>query len=78
MLLLLFNACAKHIDEDSIQLGTSVLNKLPGTAFTDEKLINSALDMLLKFGRVKQAEKLFRSANCRSLASWNILMQGDL
>ena len=78
MLLLLFNACAKHVDEDSIQLGTSVLNKLPATAFTDPKLISSALDMLLKFGRLKQAETLFRSANCRSLASRSILMQGDL
>ena len=76
ILLLLFNACAKHIDEDSIQLGASVLNKLPATALADRPLTTSALNMLMKFGQVKEAEDVFARVKIPDVSIYGTMMHG--
>ena len=76
MLLLPFNACAKHSDADSIELGTRVLNELPATAFADQSLTNSALDMLMKFGQVNKAEEFFARVKTPDVISYGVMMHG--
>ena len=76
MILLLFNACAKHIDADSIQLGIRVLNELPATALANRPLTGSAVDMLMKFGQVKKAEDFFARVKTPDVSTYGAMIHG--
>lgn len=76
MRLLLFNACAKLVDADSIHLGIRVLNELPATALADRPLTTSAVDMLMKFGQVKKAEDIFARVKTPDVSIYGAMMQG--
>lgn len=73
---MLFNACAKLCNERSIKIGTEVLHKLPSSFIQNQKLVNSAIDMLMKFGNVNQAESFFEKIKRKSLVSYGTMMQG--
>jgi pentatricopeptide repeat protein len=73
---ILFNACAKVIDPPAIELGKRVLNQLSAAVFEDQMLANSAIDMLMKFGEVKEAERLFSCMKKPDAASYGIMVNG--
>jgi pentatricopeptide repeat protein len=73
---MLFNACAKLAHTDAIQIATDVLTRMPTSFLYDHRLVNSALDMLMKFGDVNQAEHLFKQLKRKSIVSYGALMQG--
>ena len=77
IITLLFNACAKLSNNDAIKLGKDVFNRLPISFFQHQKLINSAIDMLMKFGNVKEAEILFEQIKRKTLVSYGAMMQGN-
>ena len=76
MLLLFFNACAKHVNERSILLGTEAIRRLPPQFSYHENLNNAAIDMLLKFGQIRDAERVFQSAKKKSADTYTTMMQG--
>lgn len=74
---LVMNACAKHVTADSKQLGQAVLKKLPSNFHEKHKVANTAIDMLMKFSEVKQAEDLFALMKKKTLVSYGAMMQGS-
>jgi hypothetical protein len=55
---ILFNACAKVADPCAMKLEKIMLTRLPVSFFDNHILMNSAADMLIKFGEVNEAEKI--------------------
>ena len=77
-IILLFNACAKLCNTRAIQLGKHVFTRLPTTSLQNQQLINSAIDMFMKFGDVKNTELLFEKIKKKTLVSYGAMMHGDL
>jgi predicted Zn-dependent protease len=73
---ILFNACAKVADPHAINIGRSVLNQLPAAFIEDQILVNSATDMLMKFGEVEEAEKIFKRIKRKNSILYGAMMQG--
>jgi hypothetical protein len=76
LVTILFNACAKLADHSSIKLGKDVLNRLSTQFRKHQKLMNAAVDMLMKFGDVQAAENLFQSIENKSVATYATMIQG--
>ncbi|CAM4830551.1 unnamed protein product [Rotaria magnacalcarata] len=53
---MLFNACAKLCNSQAIKLGKDKFKRLPTFFLQDQRLVNSAIDMLMKFDDASQAE----------------------
>ena len=74
--ILVLNACAKHVTNDSKELGQDLLRRLSSHIHENAKVANAAIDMLMKFGEVKEAEDLFASMEQKTLVSYGAMMQG--
>lgn len=68
-LTLLFNACAKLTDANAIKTGKEVLKRISSFIVNHDHLMNSAIDMLMKFGDVAEAENLFKRSRTKSVVS---------
>jgi predicted Zn-dependent protease len=73
---ILFNACAKVADPCSVKLGKVMLTQLPAAFFDNPILMNSATDMLMKFGEVEEAEKIFKKIKRKNAILYGAMMQG--
>jgi pentatricopeptide repeat protein len=73
---ILFNACAKVADPHAMKLGKIMLTQLPAAFFKNSILMNSATDMLMKFGEVQEAEHLFSRMKKRDAAAYGVMMNG--
>jgi pentatricopeptide repeat protein len=73
---ILFNACAKVADSHAIELGKRVLNQLPAAFFEDKILGAVAIDMLMRFGEVQVAERLFSQTKKPDAASYGAMING--
>ncbi|CAF5051592.1 unnamed protein product, partial [Rotaria sp. Silwood1] len=78
IIIMLFNACAKLCNSHAIQIGNNILKQLPSSFLHHQKLVNSAIDMLMKFGDVNQAEFLFKKIQNKTLVTYGAIMQGYL
>lgn len=76
MLTLLFNACGQILTEDSIELGQGLIQTLPPSLFKHKKLMNSSIDMLMKFHDVGKAEQLFHQAQEKDHATYVAMING--
>jgi pentatricopeptide repeat protein len=72
--LILFNACATVADPRAVKLGKMMLTQPPATFFDNSILMNSATDMLMKFGEVQEAEDLFSRMKKPDAASYGVMM----
>jgi pentatricopeptide repeat protein len=77
IIIILFNACAKLSNDHAIKVGKDVLNRLPNSFLHHQNLINSAIDMLMKFGHVKDAERMFEQMKKKSIVTYGAMMQGN-
>lgn len=75
--LILFNACAAVSNERARALGHKVLKQMPDAFLEHKNLVNSAIDMLMKFGDVAQAEHIFQDLKRKTMVSYGALMQGQ-
>jgi ATP/maltotriose-dependent transcriptional regulator MalT len=73
---LLFNACAKLTDPDAIKTARDVLQRTASSFLSHDHLVNSAIDMLMKFGDVAQAEDLLKRSGRKTVVSYGALMKG--
>jgi predicted Zn-dependent protease len=74
----LFNACAKVADPHAMNVGRRVLNQLPAAFIEDQILVNSATDMLMKFGEVEEAKKIFKKIKRKNTILYGVMMQGHM
>jgi predicted Zn-dependent protease len=76
--IILFNACAKVADPRAVKLGRTVLSELPAAFLDNSILMNSATDMLMKFGEVNEAEQLFKKIKRKNSIVYGAMMQGHI
>ena len=74
--LIMFNACATLANERAKTLGRALLMQMPRSFLEHENLVNSAIDMLMKFGQVAQAEHLFKLLKKKTIVSYGAILQG--
>ncbi|CAF5171129.1 unnamed protein product, partial [Rotaria magnacalcarata] len=62
---IVFNCCAKLCNDRAMKIGKEVLAKMPENYRNDIITSTSAIDMLMKFGDVESAERMFRSIKAK-------------
>jgi hypothetical protein len=73
---MLFNACAKLAHTDAIQIATDVLTRMPTSFLYDNRLVNSAVYMLMEFGHVDDPERLFCQVKKPDMFIRGVMMTG--
>jgi pentatricopeptide repeat protein len=73
---ILYSACSAASNEKAIELGKQLLSDMP-QIFKDELIVmGSAIHMLMKFGYVEEAERLFAHMKKRDPSSYGVMMNG--
>jgi pentatricopeptide repeat protein len=73
---IMYSACATLSNDRATTLGEQLLEKMP-TMFNDNLIVmGSAIHMLMRFGDVKQAERLFSLIKEPDAASYGVMMNG--
>jgi pentatricopeptide repeat protein len=75
---IVFNACADLSNDRAKQVGKKLLKQMPKNYRNSVRVINSAIDMLMKFGDVQSAEDLFRSIMNKDIVTYGAIMKGKL
>jgi pentatricopeptide repeat protein len=77
ILLIFFHACAELANDQAKKRGKAVLQQLPQAFLTDVNLMTSAINMLMKFGEVTDAEKVFHSMTTKNIVTYGAMMKGN-
>ncbi|CAF1578070.1 unnamed protein product, partial [Rotaria magnacalcarata] len=73
---IVFNACAKLCNDRAMKIGKELLAKMPENYRNNNIISTSAIDMLMKFGDVESAERMFRSIKVKGADIYGALMNG--
>lgn len=73
---LLLNACAKYVNAESIRVGKETLRRLPSNFLQNPYLVSSAINTLMKFREVEEAERVFGSAQNKDMITYGAMMKG--
>ena len=73
---LLFNACAKVATPQAIELGENLLARMPDSYCSNPIVMGSAINMLMRFGRVPLAEDLFSRMKKRDVSTYGVMING--
>ncbi|CAF4334164.1 unnamed protein product, partial [Rotaria magnacalcarata] len=73
---IVFNACAKLCNDRAIKIGRKLLDEMPENYRNDVVALNSAMHMLMKFGDIQSAERIFRSNKKKDIITYNAIMKG--
>ncbi|CAF4716592.1 unnamed protein product, partial [Rotaria socialis] len=71
-----FNVCAKLGNDRAIKIGNKLLDELPDNCKSSTATLNSALHMLMKFGNVQNAERVFKSIPKKDVITYAAMMKG--
>ncbi|CAF1650844.1 unnamed protein product, partial [Rotaria magnacalcarata] len=73
---IVFNACAKLCNDRAMKIGKELLAKMPENSRNNNITTNSAIDMLMKFGDVESAERIFRSIKTKNIITYGAMVKG--
>jgi pentatricopeptide repeat protein len=73
---ILYSACDAISDERAITLGKRLLDKMPMMLNDNLIAMGSVIHMLMKFGEVHEAERLFSQIKKPDAASYGVMMNG--
>ncbi|CAM4928040.1 unnamed protein product, partial [Rotaria socialis] len=76
MYTMAFSACAKLGNDRAIKIGNKLLDELPDNCKSSTATLNSALHMLMKFGNVQNAERVFKSIPKKDVITYAAMMKG--
>jgi pentatricopeptide repeat protein len=71
-----YSTCASLSNDRAITLGKQLLDKMPKMFEKDSIIMGSAIHMLMKFGEVREAERLFSLIKERDASSYGVMMNG--
>ncbi|CAF4127433.1 unnamed protein product [Rotaria sordida] len=71
-----FNACAELANDRAMKIGKKLLDELPENLRNNNVVLNSAIQMLIKFGDIQNAENLFQSIKKKDIITYGVLMNG--
>ena len=74
--MIIFKACAELMNERAKTLGNKLLHQIRRTSMADHVVLSSAIQMLMKFGCVHDAEDLFESMRSKDVLTYGIMMKG--
>ncbi|CAF5028644.1 unnamed protein product, partial [Rotaria magnacalcarata] len=72
----LFNACAVLNNNRAMKTGKKLLDEMPENYRNNNITSTSAIDMLMKFGDVESAERIFRSMKTKNIITYNATIKG--
>jgi hypothetical protein len=75
---IIFNACAQLSNDRAKQIGRKLLHHMPKHLERNNYIKNSAISMLMKFGDVQSAEKLFQTNKKIDVVTYGAMMKGKL
>ncbi|CAF4346675.1 unnamed protein product, partial [Rotaria magnacalcarata] len=75
-LAILFNACAELANDRAIKIGRKLLDEMPENYRNDNAVLNSAMHMLMKFGDIQSAERIFRLNKKKDIITYNAIIKG--
>ncbi|CAF2140427.1 unnamed protein product, partial [Rotaria magnacalcarata] len=72
----LFNACAVLNNNRAMKTGKKLLDEMPENYRNNNITLTSAIDMLMKFGDVETAQRIFRSIKVKDIITYNAMIKG--
>ncbi|CAF3342193.1 unnamed protein product [Rotaria sp. Silwood2] len=75
-LTVLFNACAQLANDRAMKIGRKLLHEMPVIYRNDTFLLNSAMHMLMKFGDIQSAERIFNLIKKKDIITYGAMMKG--
>ncbi|CAF4383385.1 unnamed protein product, partial [Rotaria sordida] len=76
--MIVFNACAKLSNDRAMEIGRKLLHDMPNDYRNNNILLNSAIYMLMKFGDVQSAERIFDSIKKKDIIFFGAMMKGNI
>ncbi|CAF3446245.1 unnamed protein product [Rotaria socialis] len=73
---IIFNACAQVSIDRAMKIGRKLLNQIHKNFLNDNKLLTSAINMLMRFGDVSSAENLFQMIQKKNIITYGTMMNG--
>jgi pentatricopeptide repeat protein len=73
---IVFNACAHLSNDRPKQIGNKLLKQMSKSCQNSNNIMNSAIDMLMKFSDIQSAEDLFRSITNTDLVTYGAMING--
>ncbi|CAF2004761.1 unnamed protein product, partial [Rotaria magnacalcarata] len=71
-----FNCCAKLCNDRAMKIGKKLLAEMPENYRNDNVTSTSAINMLMKFGDVESAERIFRSIKVKDIITYGAMAKG--
>ncbi|CAF4612556.1 unnamed protein product, partial [Rotaria socialis] len=75
MYTMVFNACGKLGNDRAIKIGNKLFDELPDNCKSSTATLNSALHMLMKFGNIQKAERVFKLIPQKSVITYGAMMK---
>lgn len=76
LLGMIFRACAQVNNDKAKDIGMKLFDKMPNSFLANPALLTSTLNMLVSFGNINRAEKLFFSMKTPNVFSYGVLLKG--
>ncbi|CAM4807853.1 unnamed protein product, partial [Rotaria magnacalcarata] len=76
ILAALFSACSRVANDRAMKIGRKLLNRIPKNFLNDDKLLTSAINILMRFGDVSSAENLFQTIKKKDIVAYGAMMKG--
>ncbi|CAF2230861.1 unnamed protein product [Rotaria magnacalcarata] len=76
ILAALFSACSRVANDRAMKIGRKLLNRIPKNFLNDDKLLTSAINILMRFGDVSSAENLFQTIEKKDIVAYGAMMKG--
>lgn len=78
ILTLVFNACTQICDDRAKRIGMKFLDQISNNFQNNNNLLNSALNMSMKFGEVNRAEYIYDLIKNKDFISNGLMINGNL
>ncbi|CAF3902772.1 unnamed protein product, partial [Rotaria sp. Silwood1] len=72
---MLFNACAQLRNEHAFKIKNMYINQISKLSNYNNHVINSFLNMLVKFDDISNLENVFNQSKTKDIISYAIIMQ---
>ncbi|UJR29210.1 hypothetical protein I4U23_010424 [Adineta vaga] len=73
---IIFNTCSHLSNDRALQIGKKLLNSMNKKFYNNDIIITSAIQMLMNFNLVNDAEYLFRKAKSKSVFTYHAMING--
>lgn len=73
---MIFHACAQVNNDEAKNIGIKLLDKMSERFHANPILLTTALKMLMSFGDINRAEKLFQSMKMPNVFNYGVMLKG--